>query len=191
MRRQDSSKQLGRERWMSDDNPCTERQDDTCHAEVSHLADAIAVPQEQRPEKVELVLHREGPEVIHGEDAAGLGSGGEECVLQKEPEDPYILHVPASDQKGHDHGDAKICEIQRQYPESATGEEVAITMLGSASIDNYGSEEDAGEDEKERRTDSVPFLQPDEVQDDGGLGAASQMVQHDERHGEKAHPIKC
>ena len=64
-------------------NPCAERQDDACPAEVSHLADAIALPQEQGPEKVELVLHSEGPEVIHGEDTAGLGSGGEKCVLQK------------------------------------------------------------------------------------------------------------
>ena len=93
---------------MSDDNPCAERQDDTCHAEVSHLADAIALPQEERPEKVELVLHGEGPEVVHGEDAAGLGSSGEERVLQKEGEDPYVLQVPASEQKSCDDGDAKI-----------------------------------------------------------------------------------
>src|SRR5258705_7679403 len=108
MRRQDSSKQLGRERWMSDDKPCAERQDDTCHTEVSHLADAVALPQEERPENVELVLHCEGPEVIHGEDAAGRRSSGEECVLQEEGEDPYVLQLSASEQKGCDDGDAKI-----------------------------------------------------------------------------------
>jgi hypothetical protein len=64
-------------------------------------------------------------------------------------------------------------------------------MLGSANIDNVSSKEDAGEDEKERRTDSVPDLKPHEVQDDGGLGAASQMVQNNEPHSKNAHPVQC
>ena len=99
--------------------------------------------------------------------------------------------MAASEPRGCDDGDAEISEIQGENPKSATRKEVAITMLGSASIDNDGSEEDAGEDEKERRTESVPYLQPEEVQDDGGLGAAGQMVQDDERHGKDAHSIQC
>ena len=64
-------------------------------------------------------------------------------------------------------------------------------MLGSASIDNNGREEHAGENEEEGRAESVVDLQSDEVEDDGGLGAASQMVQHDESNGEQTHPVEC
>ena len=90
-----------------------------------------------------------------------------------------MLQVSASEQESRDDSNAEISEIQRKDSESATGEEVAITMLGSASIDDDRSEEHAGEDEKESRAESVPFLQSEEVQDDGGLGTASQMVQDD------------
>ena len=98
--------------------------------------------------------------------------------------------MPVGEPKGCDDGDAKISEIQGEDPKSATRKEVAIAMLGSASIDNDGREEDAGEDEEEGRTESVVDLQSDEVQEDGGLGAASQMVQHDESDGEQTHPVK-
>jgi hypothetical protein len=63
-------------------------------------------------------------------------------------------------------------------------------MLRSASIDNNGSEKHAGEDEEEGRAESVVELESDEVQEDGGLGAASQMVQHHESHGEQTHPVE-
>ena len=98
--------------------------------------------------------------------------------------------MPVGEPKGCDDGDAKISEIQGENSKSATRKEVAITMLGPASIDNNGSEEHAGEDEEEGRAESVVDLESDEVEDDGGLGAASQMVQHDESNGEETHPVE-
>jgi hypothetical protein len=110
--------------------------------------------------------------------------------LQKQGEDPQVLQVPAGEPKGCDQGASQIRQIQRQDTESAAGEEVSITMLGSSSVENDGGEEHAGEDEKKGRAESVVYLQSQEMQNDGGLGSASQMVQHDERDGKQAHPVQ-